>query len=225
MGLLYAPQEHEPEKRREFVSVTESAAIVTALLVAPVETALNIQSSAPPDEFRFHSLPIPVVDVQWRLERFTQQALEYGCFVCVVPSDPGSEPIPADWGFLAKWHGRHIPVGEPPGILASVSDALGFLRNRLQSFLEARISGPQEERTGSGFPFTVYTETAGLRIHYSDAYYFDPTNILNAPTSPVSGSIMAGRYVFGGAGPREHPVFDFDAEYLVPRDSEARLSL
>jgi hypothetical protein len=98
------------------------------------------------------------------------------------------------------------------------------LQHRLAPFLAARIATGKDPGLPpqTGFPFRV--ETPGrsrLRIHYSPAYFFDPTNIFGDKLStPVDGILLPGRYVFGAMAPEGPLKWDLSAEYRVPGSPE-----
>lgn len=102
--------------------------------------------------------------------------------------------------------------------------ARGFLRHRLAPFLAARLATSKDTGVPSrtGFPFRV--ETPGrsqLRIHYSPAYFFDPTNVFgDVLSTPVDGILLPGRYVFGAMAPEAPLKWDLSAEYRVPGSPE-----
>ena len=102
--------------------------------------------------------------------------------------------------------------------------ARGFLRHRLAPFLAARIATSKDAGLPphTGFPFRV--ETPGrsqLRIHYSPAYFFDPTNVFgDVLSTPVDGILLPGRYVFGAMAPETPLKWDLSAEYRVPGSPE-----
>ena len=108
-----------------------------------------------------------------------------------------------------KWH-------EP-------DEAKYFFRRRLIRFLTSRFKSGVP-RSSPGVPFRVVTGSPGRRVHYSRAYFFDPSLVFGGPTSPVDGHLHPGRYVFGVAGPGlAKPVFNFNAEFDVPEIREAYL--
>jgi hypothetical protein len=67
-----------------------------------------------------------------------------------------------------------------------------------QRFAVDRFIGGPVTRV-SGCRFSVNTRSAGLTAHWSGAYYISP-NYLGAPTTPASGVLQAGTYVFGVSG-------------------------
>src|SRR5439155_259107 len=63
--------------------------------------------------------------------------------------------------------------------------------------LRQRLGGPQVNTPGC--QFTVSTNSNGLRVFWSGAYYVTPNNF-NHPTSPTSSVLQSGTYVFGVDG-------------------------
>jgi hypothetical protein len=108
--------------------------------------------------------------------------------------------------------------------LKQARDAFG---TRLARFLFSRFSEsiPRNAPPSPGLQFTVSTNSKGLRVHYSLALLFDPTNVLSAPSTPVHGWLHPGRYVFGASRPPLQPTFDLTAEYDVPPHASAHLAL
>jgi hypothetical protein len=159
-------------------------------------------------------------------------------FPC-VPSGEG-EPMPVsifpddpDWRnrpFSAEYSSSNYLLAIASKIsYVSLSKATDFFQKRLEDFFTARFGGPRSDIAagygGSGLQFTVATITQGLRAHYSPAYFYDPTNVLNSPTSPVTGWIQPGRYIFGAGPSGSPPQFDFTAEYDVPPQKYASLGI
>jgi len=101
-----------------------------------------------------------------------------------------------------------------------------FLRARLRDFLTTRFGARRSDISKSpGIWVRVEAASSGLRVHYSPAYFFDSTNILNAPTTPVFGWMQPGRYLFGASHPGHKPQFDFTAEYDIPSPSGNKVIL
>jgi hypothetical protein len=119
---------------------------------------------------------------------------------------------------------------------APVDDVRHYFRTRLTDFIarnEAKVPGGKDSRhrsvppagnVGARLPFRVITETRGLRVHYSPAYFFDPTSVFGGPSSPVDGFLAPGRYIFGAY--RSDGSAEFDrGEFDVPEAQEAWLAL
>lgn len=62
----------------------------------------------------------------------------------------------------------------------------------------ARRSGKPSTVT-PGCSFVVSTNSAGLRVHWSGAYWLSP-NYFSAPTSPATSTLQSGAYRFGVDG-------------------------
>jgi hypothetical protein len=177
--------------------------------------------------------------------------IDYGLpFPCLQTADDlNALPIPVDWAsFIPLWlqtpyfHLLHdFPYlidrfGQDEGwfqtkrFRASVHDPIevkGFIKNRLTQFLTPRFRAykPPEPSTTAftGLRFQVNTAKHGLRVHYSPAYFYDPTNVFGSPTSPVVEWIQPGRYLFGVIDHGElMPRFD-PAEFDIPTHTHAQL--
>jgi hypothetical protein len=73
--------------------------------------------------------------------------------------------------------------------------------------IRQRVGGP---RIGTpGCNFTVSTNSNGLRVFWSGAYYVTPNNF-NHPTSPTSSVLQSGTYVFGVDGGAYGNVIQWD---------------
>jgi hypothetical protein len=73
-------------------------------------------------------------------------------------------------------------------------------------------------------PFTVHTQTNGLRIHYSKTFAINFNGVLGAPSTPVKGWILPGIHKFAGMdrGGRMH----YDrATFSTPPDYTAHLMI
>jgi hypothetical protein len=64
-----------------------------------------------------------------------------------------------------------------------------------------------------GCTFVVTTNSFGLRVHWSGAYYIAP-NYFNSPTSPVSRILQSGTYIFGVDG-GTYPTIQWDTNAIV----------
>lgn len=106
----------------------------------------------------------------------------------------------------------------------------GFLKNRLIKFLLSRFQAKDQEGSpptsppvNLGVPFQVITKYDGLRVHYSPAYFFNPSLVFGSPTSPVLGLIQPGRYLFGVAGRGLAEPWFSTAEVDIPPDDHMEL--
>lgn len=69
--------------------------------------------------------------------------------------------------------------------------------NRPSLFLRQLLSRPPVPTPGCNF--TVSTNSNGLRVFWSGAYYVTPNNF-NHPTTPTSSVLQSGTYIFGVDG-------------------------
>lgn len=67
------------------------------------------------------------------------------------------------------------------------------------SFLRFRQLIRGQQVTTPGCNFTVSSDSSGLRVFWSGAYYVTP-NYFNHPTSPTSSVLQSGTYIFGVDG-------------------------
>ena len=104
------------------------------------------------------------------------------------------------------------------------AETRGFFKNRVIQFLATRFNAPKQEDAKSvALPFRVVTSSTGLRVHYSPAYFFNPSLVFGSPTSPVDDFIRPGRYIFGVAGPGISKAKFSDAEFDIPDKTQADL--
>jgi hypothetical protein len=106
----------------------------------------------------------------------------------------------------------------------STGESRSFVRSRLIDFVRNRFSPPPVNAVISAIPFTVINNINGLTIYYSPAYFFVTNNVFGAPSSPVHGTIRAGRYMFGGAGPSFPKQFETGSHFDIPKLSTAVLT-
>ena len=71
-------------------------------------------------------------------------------------------------------------------------------------------------------PFTVHTQTSGLRIHYSKTFALNFNSVLGAPTTPVKGWILPGIHKFAGMDSRGRMRYD-KGTFTTPPDFSASL--
>jgi hypothetical protein len=174
-------------------------------------------------------------DVHSSLEQFNRQHrvllhLDVG-FPCV--DVPGGVPLPVALSLEAPdedaetarvrltGESEQLRLGDGEVHPHHPDEARGFLRRRLAPFLASRIATGRDAALAppnNGFPFRVETPgRTGLRVHYSPAYFFDPTNVFGSVLStPVDGLLLPGRYVFGTMAPPASPTWDLAATYRVP---------
>jgi hypothetical protein len=70
----------------------------------------------------------------------------------------------------------------------------------------------------------IHTEESGLRIHYTPSYFIDWSNVFGAPTTPLSGWILPGRYKFGAMRANGELLTD-NSNFDVPPTTTAHLVL
>lgn len=120
-----------------------------------------------------------------------------------------------------------------------VEAARQFFGSGLRRFVRIRVdaAGRRSDRsTIADFPesddaigvdtvaFTVHTVSTGLRTYYSPAYLFNASTVFGSDLStPVSGELEPGLYIFGAGAPGEKPVFDVYAKHDVPPATSAHL--
>jgi hypothetical protein len=93
-----------------------------------------------------------------------------------------------------------------------------FFRDRLHRFLVGRVQGLGSEFPHSpGLRIRVETKSSGLRVHYSEACFFNPRKVLSGElTTPVIGWLPPSWYLFGLSASGQPPKFDLDREYEIP---------
>lgn len=111
---------------------------------------------------------------------------------------------------------KHVPIED------ARAGFVGKILRFISGFLD---QSPPPNGPGYPYAFTVETVSHGLRVHYSEAYFFNPYQIFSAPTTPVSGYLHPGIYIFGASRAGQAPVFDTTAEYEVPVVQFASLGL
>ena len=68
--------------------------------------------------------------------------------------------------------------------------------------------------TTPGCHFTVSTNSIGLRVFWSGAYYISP-NYFSQPTTPVTSVLQAGTYIFGVDGGAYRNIIQWDTNAVV----------
>lgn len=89
--------------------------------------------------------------------------------------------------------------------------------------LPQRARGPRVLTPGCNF--TVSTNSAGLRVFWSGAYWISP-NYFSHPTTPAVGVLQSGTYVFGvdGSAYGDQIQWDFNAVVTLPGNSRVHLN-
>jgi hypothetical protein len=220
-----------------------SAEVLTEKLMGMV----NFEGDVEQEQIGYESVKTDIytADVEGDVVNFAFQiswANRFGSPVPCLPVADG-DPIPVSilpeypaWRQRREWIIDFFYRYGPPSFFSrqynvefsyqSTKQATEFFRGRLIRFLTARFSARQSDiSTSPGLQFTVETLTSGLRVHYSPAYFFEPQHVLNSPTSPVTGWIQPGRYIFGAGPLGKEPDFDFTAEYDIPPHTSAKLGI
>jgi hypothetical protein len=202
-------------------------------------------------ERQYESRPLGIfqADVEADVERFSLQVKfcldNERLFPCLVMAS--GDPLPIDftfgagfytspgpqWNLICHYDTHRIFLDiqgqcfEGPTVYSRAfppEETKGFFKSRLQRFLASRFKSTEEaESDRPGLPLRVVTRKSGLRVHYSPAYFFNPALVFGSPTSPVSGFIQPGRYIFGVVGgDLPKPTF-ISAEYDIPPTEEVHL--
>ncbi|HTG36537.1 MAG TPA: hypothetical protein VLB76_26770 [Thermoanaerobaculia bacterium] len=106
--------------------------------------------------------------------------------------------------------------------LFDYKNAIDFFGVRLKDFVTDRArhrDNPDYHPDSPGIRVRVDTITPGLRIHYSDAYFFNPERAFNSVTTPSFDWMPPGLYLFGVARRGEAPVFDLGTTYRIRPES------
>jgi hypothetical protein len=130
---------------------------------------------------------------------------------------------------------RQMPTGDFSYI--AKDNLYAFLESRYDNWLTTHMNLEGHEKLFEGqptpdpirssrdpdhAPVTVRCGAAGLRILSSPAYFVDWT-YFGAPTSPVSGYLLPGRYIFGmDNGSADAPIAD-NAVFRIPGQSDVWL--
>lgn len=85
-------------------------------------------------------------------------------------------------------------------------------------------AAPSARANNPYLPFTVHTNTPGLRIHYSTTFAINFNNVFGAPTTPLKGWILPGIHKF--AGMDRNGNFHYDpGSFTTPPDFSANLMM
>jgi hypothetical protein len=85
-------------------------------------------------------------------------------------------------------------------------------------------SSPPSPAPGGVLPFTVHTNTGGLRIWSCPAYLVGRGRVFGSPSTPVSGWIRPGRFIFGTENSSGTLSWD-QGVYDVPPATQAHLPI
>ena len=110
-----------------------------------------------------------------------------------------------------------------------IEQLLPFLRTRLDYARQqagwGRPPVEAEVAISPGLELKVHTARNHGRVHYSRAYFFNPHDVFGTPTTPATGWIQPGIYIFGVQYPgNSMPVFD-QAQFEIPPTTEATLMI
>ena len=130
--------------------------------------------------------------------------------------------------FRQVFGGNEIVWWEPTKVPQEVLWPLAkFLRVRFQwvkdnpQFLSLGAAASSQANSPY-LPFTVHTQTSGLRIHYSNTFAINFNNVFGAPTTPLKGWILPGIHKFAGMDNSGN--FHYDkGTFTTPPDYSARL--
>jgi hypothetical protein len=146
-----------------------------------------VTALAPASFFRttFSRLPPFYADLLYGSLRFQLESVEYP--IMTISSEQARETfVKRAAQFVATRIGGVRNLREPQS--GSMFPALRLRRS---------IRGPQVVTPGCNF--TITTNSNGLRVFWSGAYYVTPNNF-NHPTSPTSSVLQSGTYIFGVDG-------------------------
>jgi hypothetical protein len=156
--------------------------------------------------------------------------------------------------FTTKFETPKLDVGNLTIKGYPADKAAEFFVNRLIDFLHPRIaSGGGEnggektegkktrgkktggKKTGHPYSFTggttpgllfrVTTNTPGLQVHYTHAFYLKPSYVFGGPTTPVDSHISTGLWHFGTSQSNGPVTFDLQNVYNIPSVSKAHLPI
>lgn len=107
--------------------------------------------------------------------------------------------------------------------------AVGGFCHHLQRFLTARLKyfGGNTAYPANARPMFLFRVDCAHnhgRVHYSPAYFFDPSLVFGAPSTPVHGHIYPGIYLFGVMYPGQQVTFDA-AKFSIPPLTSATLQV
>ncbi|WP_213290450.1 hypothetical protein [Bradyrhizobium sp. sGM-13] len=147
-----------------------------------------------------------------------------------VPEERRSFASPADIvGFAREAPGAFaktemllttMPVPQARRSFAAL--LVDFLRVRVDAAMGLRVlSGGENLRCGvpevPGLDVTVHNLQTGLRIIAAKAYFPDVRRVFgNSLSTPVSGYLPPGKYIFGADGPNRPLVLDDTVPYEIP---------
>ena len=133
---------------------------------------------------------------------------------------PTLTPDEARWSFSVR--AREFLATRLAGLRRRDEELYGYGLPPQRFAVDRFIGGPVNRV--SGYQFSVNTRSAGLTAHWSGVYYISP-NYLGAPTTPASGVLQAGTYVFGVSGGKYGASVQWDtkAVYTLPGNASVYL--
>ena len=146
----------------------------------------------------------------------------------VVPLSPVSLPKEAYEQLISPL------LATSPITWSEASDVPSMIESPLTKFLTVRLQwiddNPQVMSVGAAsaqhihpyLPFTVHTQTTGLRIHYSKTFALNFNSVFGAPTTPLSGWILPGIHKFAGMDKAGNFYYD-QGTFTTPPDFTASL--
>lgn len=172
------------------------------------------------------ALDVPTADIERNCEQFRHQLLKdpfEGRHPCFRNEDGHAVPLAHNL-FATPLEQK---IGETAEFVSSEEAVDGFT-SELTPFLAQRVVGDAFVRSSmlvGGFGGTphmltirVTSRTPGARVEYSPAYFISYA-VLSAPTSPVKGAILPGRYIFMisvlGSSSFDKGVFDIPPHFDV----------
>lgn len=188
---------------RVFTHLVHKVSSATTIIVKQIRnTILGATDEGTLEALR--SLGIPTADIEHDCEQLRSQveADRYsGRLVCQSIGQGPFVPI-SDAELMANERYYH-QQSEHDVRLLSTEEAVDNFCNELNPFLAHRVAGrgyfPLAQSIVGGpsqmLPIKVFSPTSGARVSYSPAYFINYIT-LAAPTSPVLGSILPGRYIF-----------------------------
>lgn len=151
------------------------------------------------------SLRIPTADIEHNCDQLRSQveADRYsGTLLCQRIGESSFVPI-SDTEVAGNEEHYRKRLGQDVNFLPT-EEAVNNFCNELNRFLTQRVAGqggyipPAKSVIGlppGMLPVRVFSPTFGARVSYSPAYFINYIT-LSAPTSPVTGAILPGRYIF-----------------------------
>jgi hypothetical protein len=198
----------------------------------------NLAQSEHLEVFRPFRTSYPfVADVEFAIEELNQilsSARYSGRDILCIQSGQDMVPVVGLPSSYREWsqvfeRAKTPFVYNPPSLIPRL------VLNPLQKFLTVRFrwvaDNPEFRSLGAAssaqannpyLPFTVHTNTSGLRIHYSKTFAINFNNVFGAPTTPLHGWILSGIHKFAGMDVNGN--FHYDpGSFTTPPDFSARL--